>query len=162
MSELSIVGLLFPGRPAAVGGFVGTVIVAAVKRFVCRALTHVREEGVKTVAPTLADGNPTRAITVEPDIFRLAAPALHREPRIVRGGFLSVDDMPVLLCGPFLMVAAICDAPPLQIVETGASGLTAIAQASPTRTAMLVHVRKPHNDEVSEALARQVAEGSHD
>jgi hypothetical protein len=49
-----------------------------------------------------------------------------------------------------------------EIAKAGAGPFATIAKASPARVAMLVHMRKSLDDETTEALTADVAEGWHD
>lgn len=71
--------------PAAVAFDVGEIYVLAFQRQPLWALTHVQQEGYKTLLPTRAYRDPTSTIVVVPLVMAVQAPLLHRHPTQVCG-----------------------------------------------------------------------------
>lgn len=77
-----IISLLFRRGPTAIGWFIVTVVVYAVKRRSLWALSHVGDE-VDKVKPSFAEGDSTTAVPVKTFVAWALAPFLHGNPGIV-------------------------------------------------------------------------------
>lgn len=81
---LPVVRLLFTGRPAAILGAVGAVIVNAIQRVAGWAFAHIGHKVFKSV-PSLADVNSALPIAVKRRITRVVASLLNCLPQNVCG-----------------------------------------------------------------------------
>jgi hypothetical protein len=85
-SEVSIARLLPSGRPTAITRHVVTVVVDAVKRVLAGwAASHVGQERRERFLPAVTDTDASRAVVLEPNVIRIAAPSLHALPDFVFG-----------------------------------------------------------------------------
>lgn len=78
-----VVGLLLHGGPSAVIWGVVFIVIEAFQRVLRRGASHVFEECRKTVAPFVANSNPTRAISGMTWVLWIIASAHHTPPSVV-------------------------------------------------------------------------------
>jgi len=76
-------------RPATVTRRIAAIIVNAIYRSSCGAFTHVSEKVLKTVSPSVADRNATRAVFLKIRDIRVVATSGHSNPGIISCGFLA-------------------------------------------------------------------------
>ena len=100
-----VAGLIRRGRPPAVGGFVVTVAVDALKGQPGRALAHVRQKVQRALQPGVAYANASPTIVWKLLVRWILAPRFHVDPYVV---FLSsCEPMSQIGFGrPFLLQAA--------------------------------------------------------
>ena len=159
----SIVGLLFPGRPAAIAGFVVSVVVDAIKRQTAGAFAHIGKKIVER-KPPLANGNATRAIPLELSGFRIEAALLHMRPGIVSRRWpcfvrwrMTMTDLRL----PFtLKTTATCRVTAREIVADCCDFGAAVTTAKPSRVSRL-RMREADNGQPTETSPREILESAH-
>ena len=80
----SIFGLFRSGSPTAVLGFVLSDVIESTDTFSANpSYTHIFEEVLETIDPTIADRGSAATIVLEPGMFRIVATLFHVRPGLI-------------------------------------------------------------------------------
>jgi hypothetical protein len=148
--------LLAACRPTAIARFVSPVVVDAVDRQPRRRLSHIREEGFKTVSPSVADGDASTSVVGEARNVGVETAGFQRLPTPV--GRANFPARRMAMCSVFPSRAnatATGSYSSFQIVAEHNEFRSAIAAASPKSVALSA-VREPGNGEPPKFLTRNV------
>ena len=153
-SVSSVPYLLFGCGPSTVLGRVRPVVVDAVNRSVCWALSHIGQEILERL-PTLTHVNPTTTVKQVRMVIRVFASAFHGHPRyMLRGSAHSMAQIvPFKLQAPARCCSAVADVGSISIKR-----LTAIAGHSPDRPAFFSGADRTNSNKATKPLPSEVNE----
>ena len=147
--------------PAAVARLVVAFVVDAVKRVIRRSRPHIGIEGLKRVAPAIAQANAATAVVLIAIRARVVATAFQRPPSLVFAAIRAA-----MLRKPFLSAVtseatATLSPPHAQRLGSGARHLPAIAHAIPYGYLLSAAVSAVNSgsfeyDEVAKSLACEI------
>ena len=160
IARRSICDLFFRCGPAAIIGFIVSVVIDSVDGKLRGWFSHIGQKSFKN-SPAFANGNTSSSIALITWIVWIGAAIVHSSPAIINTGSASRGCVTMGFWNAASVMTTVCYASSLQVGEVSNGRFATVALAQPSSLAVLVSMRKIHGGEEAKSLTRNVEEGWH-